>query len=344
MTTRDNKRIIEPRMTDEDRQLDFTLRPRTLSEFIGQSAEKEKLKIFIQAAKERNEVLDHVLLYGPPGLGKTTLAVILAKELGVNIRTTSGPVIEKKGDLASLLTTDLREKDVLFIDEIHRLNNVVEESLYPAMEDFRFDITVGEGPTAKSIRLELPKFTLVGATTRAGLLTSPMRSRFGVIVRLDFYNEKEMLEIVKRSAKILAIEIDEDGAYEIAKRSRGTPRVVNRLLKRVRDYAQVKADGRITKRVADDALILFEVDALGLDKMDKILLLTMINKFGGGPVGLNTLATAIGEEGETIEEVYEPFLVQLGLINRTPRGRVATELAYKHLGIKHGGKEQKELL
>ncbi|MBQ9997600.1 MAG: Holliday junction branch migration DNA helicase RuvB [Clostridia bacterium] len=317
----------------EDGNFEVTLRPRTLEEYVGQENAKESLEIFIKAAKLRNEPIDHVLLYGPPGLGKTTLAGVIANEMGVNIRVTSGPAIEKQGDLAALLT-NLSENDILFIDEIHRLNRSIEEVLYPAMEDGAIDIIVGQGPSARSIRLDLPKFTLIGATTRAGQLSAPLRDRFGVMFRLEMYSDEELCSIVKRSAKILDISAKEEGVYEIASRSRGTPRIANRLLRRVRDYAQIKADGVITKEVADMALNLLEVDKTGLDKIDKNILNTIITTFGGGPVGLETLAATIGEDPLTIEDVYEPFLMQRGFINRTPRGRMVTELAYKYLGIK----------
>lgn len=329
----DKKRIISADKTDDDLPLDNTLRPGKLKYYIGQSKVKEKLQIFIEAAKARGEALDHVLLYGPPGLGKTTLANIIANELNVNIHTTSGPAIERPGDLAAILT-NLQVNDVLFIDEIHRLNKVVEEVLYPAMEDFSLDIVIGKGPSARSVRLDLAPFTLVGATTRAGLLSSPLRDRFGVINRLEFYNKDELADIIKRSARVLGIEIARQGALEIACRSRGTPRISNRLLKRVRDYAEVKAKGDITPIVVDKALKLLEIDSLGLDSTDHRLLRSIIKKFSGGPVGLNTIAAAISEESETIEDVYEPYLLQIGFIERTPRGRVATSLAYEHLNIK----------
>lgn len=319
------------RQTD-DMELDSALRPRTLAEYIGQSKVKETLEIFIKAALQRGEALDHVLLYGPPGLGKTTLANIIANELGVNIRTTSGPAIERQGDLVALLT-NLEPRDVLFIDEIHRLRRTVEEVLYPAMEDFAVDIVIGKGPSARSLRLDLPPFTLVGATTRAGMLTSPLRDRFGVISRLEFYTESELSDIVTRAAKVLNIAIEPDGAREISLRSRGTPRVANRLLKRVRDFAEVRAGGVITRAVAQQALALFEVDSLGLDKTDRSLLMTIIEKFGGGPVGVDTLAAAVNEETETIEDVYEPYLMQIGFLQRTPRGRMVTEAVYRHLGL-----------
>ncbi len=320
----------------------YSLRPRRLNEYIGQDQVKHNLSIFIQAALSRGEALDHVLLYGPPGLGKTTLAGIIANELGVNFRVTSGPAIERQGDLAALLT-NLSDKDVLFIDESHRLSRSVEEILYTAMEDYALDIIIGKGPSARSIRLDLPHFTLVGATTRAGALTSPLRDRFGIMSRLEYYEIPHLVCIVQRAAEILNIEIDEQGAVEIARRSRGTPRVANRLLKRVRDYAQVSENGVITPAVADKALKLLEVDNRGLDRTDRRMLSVIINKFSGGPVGLDTLAAAVSEETETIEDVYEPFLLQLGFINRTPRGRVATKLAYEHLGVAFDSPGQEKL-
>ncbi|MGM0419900.1 MAG: Holliday junction branch migration DNA helicase RuvB [Bacillota bacterium] len=337
----DEKRVISPKERRED-DFDQTLRPKKIKFYIGQNKVKEKLKIFIQAAIQRGEALDHVMLYGPPGLGKTTLANIIANEMNVNIHTTSGPAIERPGDLASILT-NLSKMDILFIDEIHRLNRMVEEVLYPAMEDFGLDIMIGKGPSARSVRLDLPQFTLVGATTRAGQLSSPLRDRFGVINRLEFYNNEELGEIVNRSARILNVKISESGAEEIACRSRGTPRIANRLLRRVRDYAQVKADGVITPEVVSEALQLLEIDELGLDNLDYRLLKTIINKFEGGPVGLKTIAAAISEETETIEDVYEPYLLQLGFLKRTPRGRVATSSAYKHLDIEKTNQTEQSL-
>lgn len=331
-------RIVTSDFTSEDSDIENSLRPKTLDDYIGQEKVKENLRIYIEAAKGRGEALDHVLLYGPPGLGKTTLAGIIANEMGVNIRVTSGPAIEKQGDLAALLT-NLQEGDVLFIDEIHRLNRQVEEVLYPAMEDGALDIIIGKGPSARSIRLDLPHFTLIGATTRAGQLSAPLRDRFGVIFRLEMYSNEQLATIVKRSAGILEIPVDNDGAGEIASRSRGTPRIANRLLKRSRDFAQVKYDGVISKEAAVDALSKMEIDELGLDNIDRILLTTMIKNYNGGPVGLDTIAAAIGEESVTIEDVYEPYLMQIGFLSRTPRGRCATALAYKHLGIEQDGQQ-----
>ena len=330
-----SRKIITTEETEEDKKIEGTLRPRYLEEYIGQEKIKETLRIFIDAAKSRGEALDHVLFYGPPGLGKTTLCGIIANEMGVNLKVTSGPAIEKPGEMAAILN-NLQEGDVLFVDEIHRLNRQVEEVLYPAMEDFAIDIMLGKDSSARSIRLELPKFTLVGATTRAGLLTAPLRDRFGVVQRLEFYSPDELCVIVKRSAKVLGVTIEEGGAWEIARRSRGTPRLANRLLRRVRDFAQVKYDGIITKEVADFALDILDVDKLGLDNNDRTLLLTLIQKFSGGPVGLETLAASIGEDAGTLEDVYEPYLLMNGLINRTPRGRMATELAYRHFGLGKG--------
>ena len=328
--------MLDGHRTDEDCGFELSLRPRGFDEYVGQERVKENLKVAIAAAQTRGDVLDHILFHGPPGLGKTSIAYIIAREMGVNIKATSGPIIERAGDLAALLT-NLDQGDVLFIDEIHRLNHVVEEVLYPAMEDYEIDIMVGQGPAAKSIKLPLKKFTLIGATTRSGLLTSPLRDRFGQSFRLDFYDPVSLARILKRSAAILSVDQDEDGIAEIASRSRGTPRIANRLLRRVRDYAQVKSDGKITKPVTVDALRMLEVDRLGLDKMDTMLLLTMIDKFAGGPVGVETLAAAIGEEKDTIEDVYEPFLIQAGFIQRTPRGRVATVLAHEHFGRQPSG-------
>ena len=329
-----NRRIITTENLEEDVKIENHLRPQLLDDYIGQSKIKETLKIYIKAAKERGEPLDHVLFYGPPGLGKTTLAGIIANELEVNLKVTSGPAIEKPGEMAAILN-NLQEGDVLFVDEIHRLNRQVEEVLYPAMEDFAIDIMIGKGASARSIRLELPPFTLVGATTRAGMLTAPLRDRFGVVDRMEFYSVDELTAIILRSAQVLGVEIDERGAKELARRSRGTPRLANRLLKRVRDFAQVKYDGVISKQVADYALDLLDVDKYGLDQIDRNLLLTMIQKFQGGPVGLDTLAASVGEDAGTIEDVYEPYLLKNGFIQRTPRGRVATELSYRHLGLLH---------
>ena len=328
----DDERLITTGFREEDEDAEQSLRPRTLVEYFGQDKLKKSLNVYMQAALARREPLDHLLLYGPPGLGKTTLAGIIAAEMGQNIRITSGPAIEKAGDLASILT-NLNAGDVLFIDEIHRLSHQVEEVLYPAMEDYALDIMIGKGPSARSIRLDLPRFTLIGATTRAGLLTAPLRDRFGVVHHLEFYTEKELQIIVSRSAQVLQVEIDDAGAMEIARRSRGTPRLANRLLKRVRDFAQVKYDGKITGDIARFALDLLEVDRYGLDQTDRLILSTMIEKFDGGPVGLDTLAAAIGEDANTIEDVYEPYLIKNGFLNRTPRGRVVSELAYKHLGL-----------
>jgi len=337
-----NQRITNPALLDGDQALDKTLRPSFLKEFVGQGKIVSNLKVFIQAAKERGEALDHVLFYGPPGLGKTTLAHILANELGVDIKTTTGPALERPGDLAGILT-NLQPRDVLFIDEIHRLSAVVEEYLYPSMEDFRLDIVIDKGPHARSVRLNLPPFTLVGATTRAGLLTSPMRGRFGVVNRLDYYLPEELTQILFRSAHIFNLEFEEEGLREIAARSRGTPRVANRLLRRVRDFAQVEGNGRITKEIAMLSLERLDVDSYGMDEMDKRILSVIIEKFGGGPVGLNTLAVAVGEDSGTIEEVYEPFLIKEGFLKRTPRGREATEQAYKVLGIRKSGPLQERL-
>lgn len=326
------RRMIQTELVAQEQQLESSLRPQLLDEYIGQEKIKSTIKIYIEAAKQRGESLDHVLFYGPPGLGKTTLSTIIANEMGVNLKITSGPAIEKPGDMAAILNS-LQENDVLFVDEIHRLNRQVEEVLYPAMEDFAIDIMIGKEVNARSIRLDLPKFTLIGATTRAGLLTGPLRDRFGVVQKLEFYQVDELQSIILRSANVLGVEIGQEGALELARRSRGTPRLANRLLKRVRDFAQVKYDGKITKEVADFALDVLEVDRLGLDQNDRAILLTLIEKFSGGPVGLETLAAALGEDSATLEDVYEPYLLMNGLINRTPRGRVATENAYRHLGL-----------
>lgn len=325
-------RMIETNLIEEDIKIEGSLRPQSLNDYIGQSKVKENLKIYIEAAKQRHDALDHVLFYGPPGLGKTTLAGIIANEMGVHMKVTSGPAIEKPGEMAAILN-NLQEGDLLFVDEIHRLNRQVEEVLYPAMEDYAIDIMIGKGATARSIRLDLPHFTLVGATTRAGLLTAPLRDRFGVIHRLEFYSVEELKVIIQHSAVVLGVRIDEEGALELARRSRGTPRLANRMLKRVRDFAQVKYDGVITRDVANTALDLMDVDKMGLDHIDRNILCTLIEKFKGGPVGLDTLAAAIGEDAGTIEDVYEPYLIKNGFLNRTPRGRVVTERAYHHFGI-----------
>ncbi|MBI2080793.1 MAG: Holliday junction branch migration DNA helicase RuvB [candidate division NC10 bacterium] len=336
------ERIVSQRPEGEEQQLEQSLRPRVWGDYVGQEKVKENLRVFIEAARGRREALDHVLFYGPPGLGKTTLAYIIAGELGVNIRATAGPVIERPGDLAALLT-NLEQRDILFIDEIHRLTHVVEEILYPAMEDYQLDLMIGQGPTARSIKLDLPRFTLVGATTRAGLLTSPLRDRFGVVHRLDYYTEEEVARIVTRSARILGVRITAAGAMEIARRSRGTPRVANRLLRRVRDFAQVLGDGTVTTEAAASGLSRLEVDERGFDEMDRRILQTIIQKFDGGPVGLETLAVAVGEEKETIEDIYEPFLIQVGFLARTPRGRTVTRLAVDYFETKPLPRKQPEL-
>lgn len=328
----DNERIVTGDYIEEDTEIESGLRPRALCDYIGQEKVKSNLQVYIKAALERKEALDHVLLYGPPGLGKTTLAGVIANEMGVNLRITSGPAIEKAGDLAAILT-NLSQHDILFIDEIHRMSRMVEEILYPAMEDYALDIIIGKGPSAKSIRLDLPKFTLIGATTRAGNLSAPLRDRFGVLSRLELYTTDELVRIIKRSASILNVEIDDDGAHEIASRSRGTPRIANRFLKRVRDFAEVKFNGKITKETAKVALSSMEVDKIGLDMIDTKMILTMINSFGGGPVGLDTIAATIGEDPNTIEDIYEPYLMQLGFISRTPRGRIVMQPAYEHFNI-----------
>lgn len=332
----DNRRVISTQVQEEDVKVEKSLRPLRLDDYIGQAKAKENLRVYIEAAKGRGEPLDHVLFYGPPGLGKTTLAGIIANEMGVHVKITSGPAIAKPGEMAAILS-NLAEGDLLFVDEIHRLNRQVEEVLYPAMEDYAIDIMIGKGATARSIRLDLPKFTLVGATTRAGLLSAPLRDRFGVMHHLEFYTVDELKQIIINSAKVLAVEIDEEGAFELARRSRGTPRLANRLLKRVRDFAEVKYDGRITGEVASFALDLLEVDKMGLDNSDRKMLLTIMQKFSGGPVGLDTLAAAIGEDAGTIEDVYEPYLVMNGFINRTPKGRVVTDYCYHHFGMEHQG-------
>lgn len=334
----DEGRVVTPTRADDDAQFEVGLRPRTLDEYIGQDRVRENLHVSITAARQRQEALDHVLIYGPPGLGKTTLAYVIANELGVPVRSTSGPVLEKPGDLAAILT-NLKEREVLFIDEIHRMAATIEEILYPALEDYELDIVIGQGPAARSVKVPLQKFTLVGSTTRAGLLTSPLRSRFGIVHRLDFYTDADLEEIVRRSARILGVPIDDDAAREIARRARGTPRIANRLLRRVRDYAQVRADGHITAAVTNAALAMLEVDEHGFDEIDRRLLRTIIDKFGGGPVGLNTIAAAIAEEKDAIEDIYEPYLIQIGFIDRTPRGRMATPLAYKYFGLQAPGKD-----
>jgi Holliday junction DNA helicase RuvB len=326
------ERLVTLGRTDEDLSLDVSLRPRRFSEYVGQQKVLAQLEIAVAAARERGEAMDHVLTYGPPGLGKTTLAHVVANELGVSIKTTAGPLIEKTGDLVALLT-NLEPRDVLFIDEIHRLHPAIEEVLYPAMEDFKLDIIIGQGPSAKSVKIPIAQFTLIGATTRAGLLTSPLRARFGIVHRLDFYTEEDLKRVIVRSAAILGVPVEPEAAESIARRSRGTPRIANRLLRRVRDYAQVKAQGEITNEVAKDALLLLEVDEMGFDEMDRSILRTLMDKFSGGPVGLSTVAAVVGEEPDTIEDVYEPYLIQIGFLDRTPRGRVATERAYRHFGL-----------
>jgi Holliday junction DNA helicase RuvB len=338
--TDDDKRIVQPTRADEDVQFETGLRPRTLDEYIGQDRVRENLHVSITAARQRGEALDHVLLYGPPGLGKTTLAYVIGNELGVPIRSTSGPVLEKPGDLAAMLT-NLKEREVLFIDEIHRMAATIEEILYPALEDYELDIMIGQGPAARSVKVPLQKFTLIGATTRAGLLTSPLRSRFGIVHRLDFYTVENLEVIVRRSARILGVAISDEAAAEISRRSRGTPRIANRLLRRVRDYAQVRAKGDITTTVTRAALAMLEVDEHGFDEIDRRLLRTIIDKFGGGPVGVNTIAAAISEEKDAIEDIYEPFLIQIGFIDRTPRGRVATARAYEYFGLEAPGKDSR---
>ena len=342
-TSDKKERVIEPKAKTEEDQFDLTLRPKSLKDYIGQEKNKEHLKIFLAAAKKRKQPIEHVLLYGPPGLGKTTLAYVLAAEMGVTIKITSGPALERAGDLASLLT-NLQNNDILFIDEIHRLPKIVEEVLYPAMEDFCFDIVLGKGPGARSVRLELPRFTIIGATTRVGLLSGPLRDRFGTTLRLDFYEDNEIEQIVKRSAKILGIEMDQSSSEEIAKRARKTPRIANRLLRRVRDFAEVKSDGKITSDLAGKALDMLEVDALGLDRSDRMILLALIEKFQGGPVGINSLAAATSEEEQTISDIYEPYLLRLGFLERTPKGRVATALAYEHLGLENKRPKMETLL